>query len=237
MTARTGPPGEGRVHEIQTAGLLEWLVSERHSCRGFLADAVPKAAMMQVLEIAQRTPSWGNVQPWRVLVTSGAGTERFRQALVEKAECETSQPDLPFPREYSEIYKERRRAAALRLFTSVGASTRSKSLRQTAENFRFYGAPHIAIVTTDQDLGVYGAIDCGAYIANFMLAAKSLGIATIAQASIAMYSPFIRNYFRIPESRLIVCGIAFGFEDPQHPANGFRTDRAAIDDVVMWIEE
>ena len=40
------------------------------------------------------------------------------------------------------------------------------------------------IITTDEALGVYGVLDCGAWVNNFMLAARSLGIASIAQAAL-----------------------------------------------------
>jgi len=79
-------------------------------------------------------------------------------------------------------------------------------------------------------------VDCGAYVSNFMLAAQSLGVATIAQAALAGYSPFIRAHFGIPEDQRIVCGISFGYADLEHPANGFRTTRAPIGDVVRWVE-
>jgi len=34
----------------------------------------------------------------------------------------------------------------------------------------------------------------------------------------------------------VVCGLAFGFEDATHPANGFRTSRAPLTDVVQWVD-
>jgi nitroreductase len=103
------------------------------------------------------------------------------------------------------------------------------------ENFRLFGAPHAMIITTESDLGVYGAIDCGAYVANVMLAAQSLGIATIAQAALAGVAPFVRDHFAIPPNRKVVCGIAFGYADPDHPANAFRTTRAPLDDVITFL--
>ena len=84
---------------------------------------------------------------------------------------------------------------------------------------------------------MYGAVDCGAYVGNFMLTARSLGVATIAQAALAEYSGFIREHFGIGQDRQVVCGISFGFADLGHPANGFRTSRAAVDDVVRWVED
>src|SRR5262249_32098716 len=97
-----------------------------------------------------------------------------------------------------------------------------------------FGAPHLLIVTTEQDLGTYGAIDCGIYLSSLMLLAQSMGIATIAQAAFAMYSPFIRAYFNLPEHRQVVCGLSFGYADDSHPANGFRTTRAPAAEVVTW---
>ena len=38
----------------------------------------------------------------------------------------------------------------------------------------------------------------------------------------------------IPDDRLVLCAISFGFPDPGHPANGFRTERAEVADIVDW---
>jgi nitroreductase len=219
--------------------MFERLLSERHSCRGFLPQAVPHAVIVRILELAQRTASWCNSQPWQVVVTSGDGTERFRQALLQHMASAASNPDIPFPREYSGVYLERRRACGLQLYDSVGIrrGDREASARQASENFRFFGAPHVAIVTTHEPLGTYGAVDCGAYVNNFMLAAQSMGIASIAQAAIATQSGFIRDHFGIGDERRVVCGISFGYEDDAHPANRFRVGRAQLSDAVQWVDE
>ena len=70
----------------------------------------------------------------------------------------------------------------------------------------------------------------------FLLAAQSLGLAAIPQAAVAAYSPWLRDYFGLPENRLVVCGISFGHADRAHPANGFQTNRAPISDAVDWRE-
>jgi len=98
-----------------------------------------------------------------------------------------------------------------------------------------FGAPHAAIVSTPEPLGVYGAIDCGAYVSNFMLAAESMGVACIAQAALAAYPDIARRHLGIGDDRLIVFGISFGYEDASHPANSYRTPRAAVADAVVWV--
>jgi nitroreductase len=214
------------------------LLASRYSCRGFLPRPVPRADIEHILEVAQRTPSWCNAQPWKVHVTSGAATERLRTALAEAAKSEPAAPDYSFPREYRGVYLERRRECGWQLYESVGIARgdREASARQGMENFRLFGAPHAAIVTTDEALGVYGVLDCGAWINNFMLAAKSFGIASIAQAALASRPMALRKFFGIGEDRRIVCGISFGYEDSRHPANQFRTHRAKLDEVASWID-
>jgi len=102
-------------------------------------------------------------------------------------------------------------------------------------NFDFFGAPHVAIVTTDREQGTYGAVDCGGYVATLLLALRSRGIDSIAQAAIAMYSDGVRELLALPEDRLVVCAVSFGYADPDHPANAFRTERAGVDDVVRIV--
>ncbi|MFA5549550.1 MAG: nitroreductase [Porticoccaceae bacterium] len=215
---------------------LNRLQQGRHSCRAFLPAPVPRALQMKILHMAQRTASWCNSQPWRVHITEGSATERFRAALLSpRAEGEKG-PDFAWPAEYRGVYRQRRLDCALQLYGSVGIASgdREASARQARENFRLFGAPHVAIITTDAALGVYGAVDCGGYVANFLLAARSCGVATIAQAALASRPALVREFFGLGEDRLVVCGISFGYADEQHAANGFRTARAPLDEAVHW---
>ena len=222
-TDTTAAPGPG------DSGALESLLQRRFSCRGFLPQPVAPELIERVLALAQRTASWCNAQPWQMVITRGEATERLRSALMDEMQRPSEEaPDFPWPTAYRDVYQQRRRECGFGLYDAVGIARgdRAASARQAMENFRLFGAPHVAIVTTPADLGVYGALDCGAYVQNFMLAATSLGLATIAQASLATRPGFIRRHFGLPDERRIVCGISFGYEDPAHPANRFRTTRA-----------
>lgn len=235
------PSSDDRASAADT---LTTLLINRHSCRAYRPDPVPQAAIVRVLEIAQRTASWCNVQPWNVTVTSGEATERFRQALtdhVEQAGWPNYQPDgdFPFPERYEGIYDVRRKETAWVYYDAVGIARndRAASACQTFENFRLFGAPHFLLVTTPRKLGVYGAVDCGAYVGNFMLAAESIGLGSIAQAAIAMASGFVRGHFGIGDDQMVVCGISFGFPDREHRFNAFRTSRAALEENVTFLDK
>ena len=79
-------------------------------------------------------------------------------------------------------------------------------------------------------------MDCGAWVANFLLACTAAGVATIAQAALATYPDILREHLDIAADRVIVCGVSFGYEDTAHPANSFRTTRAPLGEVATWVE-
>ena len=158
--------------------VLEDLLGERFSCRAFRPDPVPRATIERILAAAQKTASWCNSQPWRLEIASGAATEKFRELIYGVASSgRPNSGDFPFPREYRGVYLERRRESGFQLYNSLGIPRGDKVgyAKQALENFNFFGAPHVAIVHTDEALGVYGAIDCGGYLMSFMLAAQALG--------------------------------------------------------------
>jgi nitroreductase len=215
---------------------FDTLLKRRYSCRGFLAKAVPRATIERLLEVAQRTPSWCNAQPWQLHIASGAAADRLRAALLAHVPANKAAPEFEFPREYRGVYLERRRECGFQLYDAVGIAKgdRAASAKQGMENYRLFGAPHVLVVTTDEALGVYGVLDCGAWVNNFMLAAAAEGVAAIAQAALATHPRVLRDFFGIGADRRIVCGVSFGYEDEAHPANRFRTRRAPTAGVADW---
>jgi nitroreductase len=199
---------------------------------------VPTDTIRRILDVTQRTPSWCNTQPWHVLVVSGDAMEKFRGAMhAHAASGAKAHPDFAFPLCYEGVYRDRRKVCGVQLYQALGIGREDKTAaaEQSLENFRFFGAPHVALITSEEDLGVYGAVDCGLYVSNFMLAAQSLGVATIAQAALASYPDFIRNHFGLPPTRKFICGISFGYADQDHRINGYRTARAALEESTTFV--
>ncbi len=212
---------------------LDRILTARHSCRAYRPEPVPEGVIRQIVTAAGRAPSWCNAQPWQVTITRGEETDRFRSALLETVQRQKSVPDLPWPVSYPGVTGDRRRVCGFQLYDAVEIARDDRTARteQSLKNYHLFGAPHVAIVSSERDLGAYGALDCGGFVTAFTLAATALGVATIAQASVAAYPDFIRNHFNLPETRLILCAISFGYGDPDHPANTFRTERAALGEI------
>ena len=226
-------------HSHEPIEILEDLLGERFSCRAFHPEPVPRPTILRILAAAQKTASWCNSQPWRLEIASGRAVKKFRDAIYPAGS--SGKPytgDFPFPREYRGVYLERRRESGFQLYNALGIERGDKAgyARQALENFNFFGAPHVAIVHTDEALGVYGAIDCGGYVTSFMLAAQALGVATVPQAALAFHAALVRAHFGLGDDRKMVCGISFGFPDRDHKANSYRTSRADVADTVTFID-
>ena len=218
---------------------LETILADRYSCRAFKTDPVPREVIDRILTAAQRTASWCNSQPWQVTITSGEATKKFRDVLYPVAASGTpSSGDFEFPRENRGAYLDRRRESGFQLYNTLGIARGDKAAyaEQALQNFNFFGAPHVAIITSDEALGVYGAVDCGGYVNNFMLAAQALGVATVPQAALAFHSAVVRKHFGIADDRRVVCGISFGYADGEHKVNSYRTSRAQLGDVATFVE-
>lgn len=215
---------------------LDALFAMRHSCRAFRPDPVARSTIEAITSTARRAPSWCNAQPWQITITGGAQTDLFRAALQQEVTEGTPTPDLPFPTSYSGVYQDRRRTCGWQLYEAVGVEKgdRAGSARQMMQNFALFGAPHVAIISSPTELGPYGAMDSGGFVTAFTIAAQAAGVASIAQAAVASYAPFLHRYFDIPDDRLILCAISFGYEDTDHPANAFRTERAEVGDILDW---
>lgn len=218
---------------MMDVAVVERLLVDRRSCRGFNPDAVPDATIERIVAMAQRTPSWCNTQPWEVELLSGPATRELCEAMGEDDRFDS---DFAFPDSYEGVYRERRREVGWQLYEAVGVERgdREASGRELLRNLEFFGAPHAAIITVPASLGVYALVDAGLYVQSFLLAVHAHGLGAIAQAAIAQKSALLRDWFGWSADRRVVCAIAFGHPDHSHPANDFRAGRVPATETVRW---
>lgn len=231
------PSGVGDAVDIPASESLLHLLSTRWSCRAFRPDPVPREEIEWILDAARRTPSWCNTQPWHLHVTVGSETDRLRAALRTSIEAGAPPaPDIEFPATYDGVFAERRRASGWQLYESIGIAKGdgAASARQALRNVDFFDAPHVAVLTTERDLGTYGAVDCGLFVSTFLLAAQARGIAAIPQAAIATAAPLLRRHLDLPAERQVLLAISFGYADTEHPVNGYRTPRQTGAEVATF---
>jgi nitroreductase len=209
----------------------------RSSVRAFRPEPIDRATLLEMFAAAQQAPSWCNVQPWHVYVTEPPRTGELSTAMIAAAKSEIPHAELPFPLDYPSPYKERRIACGAALYKAMGIAREDKASRYDAwlRNYGFFDAPHLAVVACDRRLGPYVFIDVGVWLGYVLTAAASLGIDNCPMASIAAYPEPLRASLPIPETDVILFGIALGYAAPGAPANQSRTTRESVEANVTFV--
>ena len=219
---------QARIPAADDAAFLEQLLRERRSVRGFRADPVPAALIDRVFDMAQLAPSNCNVQPWVSHVVSGAAAERMRHALHEAARTgEKMTPDFPLTGAYPGEYRTRQVDAAKALFAATGVARDDVAARTESflRNFRFFDAPHAVFLFLPAWAGMREAADCGMFAQSLMLALTANGLASCAQGALSHHAAIVHRELGVDPELKLLFGIAFGYEDADHPANAARTVR------------
>ena len=215
------------------------LIKKRRSCRAFSDQPVGLETVRYLLEIAKWAPSGVNHQPSRVAILGPKTRAKLASGLLEKFDAGISpNPDYDFcPTSWSGSYKMRRKACGQALYQSLEIALddiEGKKLHKR-RNYNFFGAPVGLIIFLDQEMPKGSWLDVGLFIQNFLLAAQDFGLATCAQASFADYPDVVRSVLSL-EKMDIVCGIALGYEDSNHPLNSYRTERESLESFTQWYE-
>ena len=217
---------------------FELVLSSRKSTRGFLPDPVPDRILQDAFELAGRSPSNCNSQPWLVEVLSGATRDRMSAALVQAAGEGRYTPDFPFDEtEYTGLCNERRKEQGARYFQAMGIAREDKEARSIAvsHNLRFFGAPHAAFLFMPMfSGGVRVASDIGMYGQTLLLSLEAHGISSCPQTVLGFFAETVRQVLGIDECHKLLFGISFGYEDPTAPANAIRLPRAPLGETTRF---
>jgi len=219
-------------------------IRQRRSIRAFRPNAVPQEILKEIMEVALRAPSWANTQPWEFAIVGGRKVEEIGQAFIEKAKAaEQMNPDLAAPREFPEPYDTRRRAVGRKLFEVKGIRREDTEQRMLwgFQGLKLFEAPNVIYIYIDRSFyfqgnstNVWPVFDCGLVAENIMLLATDYGLGTVPEIQAVLYPDVLRKILRIPDSKLIVLGIAIGYPNWDDSVNQLRSDREPLDNVAKW---
>ena len=211
-------------------------LNARYSCRRYLDKQVSAAIVEDLVAKAQKAPSWGNTQPWRVYVAGGETALAVRNDLVQAFQSDQEEaPDLVMPQTFSGAMMDRYRDLGRGLFKVLGIGREDKDKRAAhyANNYNAFGAPALVFVTVPAGQTAYAAYDAGAFAANFCLAASDAGLGTCILAALARYPQVVRQHLPIPDGESLVIGLALGWPEPGAEVNAFRSARDAVENILM----
>jgi len=212
-------------------------IRKRHSVRAFKKDPVPEAVLREILGASLRAPSWTNIQPWEFTVVGGSVMDEVRRTLdhAERSGL-SSVPDIPWPT-LPDVYNSRRRELGLSIYKVKNISREDTLKRQewAIAGLRFFDAPNGIVFYHDKGLDRWALLDIGLIMQNVMLAALNYGLGTCPETTVARFPQVLRGLLNIPESKIIVCGIAIGYPVEEDPVNHFVSPREPLEKVSTWL--
>lgn len=211
-------------------------VQRRKSIRAFLPDPVRDETIADLLRVASRAPSGGNVQPWRVFVLNGEPMVRFR-AFISDRPIEGPAYDI-YPPGLTEPYRTSRFRIGEQMYESIGIPRDDKTARlmQMAKNYDWFGAPAGLFCFVDRRMGRPQWSDLGMFLQTFMLLAQEAGLDTCAQEAWAMRENAVSEFVAAPTELRLFCGVALGHRDPDHPINGLESEREPLETFATFVE-
>jgi nitroreductase len=208
-------------------------VATRRSVRGFLDRPVAPEVIRRVVERAARAPSGGNVQPWHIAVLGGGVLAEFkaemRQRLVEAPAGEKTDYDI-YPASLVAPYRDYRYQLGEQLYAELGVPREDKAgrLRWFARNYQFFDAPVALFCSVHRQMGPPQWSDLGMYLQTVMLLLREEGLDSCPQECWSRYPETVGRYIQQPPERMLFCGMAIGYADPDAPANRLRPERAPL---------
>ncbi|WP_426440390.1 nitroreductase [Bradyrhizobium genosp. P] len=225
------------------SGDVDRAIASRRSVRAFLSKNVPREDIERILEVASRSPSGANAQPWKVHVLTGKALRRLSELLLDEYNAPGGPTTEPrpyqyYPEEWVEPYLGRRRKVGLDMYRLLGIAKGEKSRmhEQTGRNFEFFGAPVGLIFAIDRRMAVGSWLDYGLFLQSIMIAARGRGLDTCPQAAFIDYADTIAEFVGLPQTEIVVCGMSFGYADPEAVVNRLETDRAPVSTFTVFHE-
>ena len=214
-------------------------VLARYSVRAFLDQPVDRSTIEQILEIARRSPSGGNLQPWQVDVLAGDALADLQTRVARVLTTEPSGEGLEYPvypPNLAEPWRGRRHRVGEQLYQSIGIprEDRARRLRQFARNYQFFGAPVGMFFSIERSFGPPQWAHLGMFIQSLALLAVERGLGACEQEAWAAVHRTVAEFLGMPESRMLYCGMALGWPDEAHPINGWRSEREPLDSFTTF---
>jgi len=219
---------------------LQEAIRKRRSIRQFLVKPVPEEMIREIIADSLWAPSWGNTQPWEIVVVSGEKLEEFKKKNEETLLAgQAAQTDIPMPQVWPDAYLNRYKDLGKGVLSSLAIAREDKEARllHFTRMFGLFDAPALILLTVDKELSLeYAMLDIGIYLQTFCLLAHDRGLGTCIMAVTVSYADLVRELFEVPETKTIVMGAIFGWPDPEAPVNHFDRQRGSLEEFVKWVK-
>ena len=175
---------------LLNAAVVDDAINTRQSVRAFLPTPVERVTVEELLELAARSASGSNIQPWRVRVIAGDVREQMVKAIFDAVERDGFKPYQRewnyYPVNWREPFLGRRRKIGWDMYSLLGVAKGDfeGTQRVRMRNYEFFGAPVGMIFTLDEDLEIGSWLDLGIYLGTLMIAARGPRLAHLPASGV-----------------------------------------------------
>lgn len=213
-------------------------IQQRKSVRAFLPKDIEIEKIKILLDTAKHSPSGVNMQPWHVAVVTKDKKKKIEFQMMEAFKNhEPEQMEYNYyPLKWEDPYKSRRKETGLLMYSTLNIKRedKEKQFNQWLQNYTAFNAPVVLYFFIDDYLEKGSYLDYGMFLQSIMLSAVELGLATCTQAALAQYPNIVKKELNIDENKILLCGMALGYEDKNAIINSYRTPRIALDEFVTF---
>jgi nitroreductase len=214
-------------------------LAQRRSIRAYQQKTVDPEVIREIFTQAQQAPSNCNSQPWHVSVVSGEARDRLETALIERVSHGQKPVSAfkPYDIGFVGDFKERQVSCAVELWNAVGIKREDREARTELflDNWRFFGAPHVAFISMPLNMGEGNALDVGIYLQTLMLLMTDHGLGCCPQGALALFPEPVFEIAQVPENYGLLCGVSFGYADMDADKNKLKMPRLDVDESVIFI--
>ena len=228
-------------HSLRNGKNMEFkdVIYNRRSVRSFLPKPVAEDTINEIISDALWSPSWGNTQPWEIMIVTGESLARYKKES-KKAFYSGKIPnlDIPITQVWPEKFNNRYKDVGKRVFSALSIERKDQEKRNDyyGQMFTCFDAPALILIVVDSNLATeYALLDVGIFLQSFCLSAYNKGLGTCILAAVVHYADILRACFSIPESKKIVVGTALGWTNTDSPANYFERTRGKIEEFVQYL--
>ncbi len=217
-------------------------VRQRISTRAFLPTPITRGDLADLLATAQRSPSGGNLQPWKVIAVAGEEKDKIIAMAQRVLAADPmggipgDRPVYPDLKAIDPIYDARRRRVGEMMYDKIGIPKEDRAGRMMwfANNYRFFGAPIGLFLIIDKRMGHGQWAHMGMYMQTIALLAEERGWGTCMQECWARLRVELHDHFGLDENHMLYAGMALGVPDPNEPVNDLYAERAPLGEVVEF---
>ena len=211
-------------------------ILKRSSIRAFLDRPIDNQIIGELLSLASRSPSGGNLQPWKITVINNNSMKDFLDFQRSWNKPEIPSYDI-YPSGLKEPYRTSRYELGEEMYSLLGIDRDDKEgrLNQVMENFKFFGAPAALFCFVDKQMGPPQWSDLGMFLQTFMLLAQERGIDTCAQEAWSIKNDSVCEFVGAEEQDILFCGVAMGYQDRNAPINQLQSKRRPLQQWAKFL--